>query len=184
MLLAPLSAGFQSLPHSPQTNRALLVLIPSGWACVRSRTPWVSPASFPVRLGVSSAGTATPTGVCSQRFEALFLGLEPWVVWSVSLPRCSSWFICSLMWDCLVHQLRPHPPAAALPGIFSAQLPVPAPPTGLGECFFLNSFVVGLPYSSIFWPFWLCFVLKFVVVLLMVVQGGTVCLPVLPSWLT
>ena len=25
--------------------------------------------------------------------------LEPWVVWSVSLPSCSSWFICTQIWD-------------------------------------------------------------------------------------
>ena len=42
--------------------------------------------------------------------------------------------------------------------------------------------VVGLPYSSIFWQFWLFFVFKFVVVLLFVVQGGTVCLPTPPSY--
>ena len=34
------------------------------------------------------------------------------------------------------------------------QLPLSAPPTGMDECFFLNSSVVGLPYSSIFWQFW------------------------------
>ena len=34
-------------------------------------------------------------------------------------------------------------------------LPVSAPPTGLGECFFFNSLVTRLPYSSIFCQFWL-----------------------------
>ena len=55
------------------------------------------------------------------------------------------------------------------------------PPTGLDECFFFNSLVVGLPYSSIFCQFWLFFVFKFVI-LLLVVGGGTVCLPTPPSW--
>ena len=55
-------------------------------------------------------------------------------------------------------------------------------PTGLDECFFFNSLVVRLPYSSIFCQFWLFFVFKFVVVLLLVVRGGTVCLPTPPSW--
>ena len=41
--------------------------------------------------------------------------------------------------------------------------PVFAPPTSLDECFFFNSLVVGLLYSSIFWQFWLFFVFKFVV---------------------
>ena len=45
---------------------------PSGWVCVCSRTLWVSPTSSPVRLGVSPSAASTPTGVCSQWFEALF----------------------------------------------------------------------------------------------------------------
>ena len=35
-----------------------------------------------------------------------------------------------------------------------------APPTGVGECFFFISLVVGLPCSSIFCQFWLFFVFK------------------------
>ena len=60
-------------------------------------------------------------------------------------------------------------PVATLLRVLSAQLPVSAPPAGLDQCFFFNSLVVGLPYSSIFWQFWLFFVFKFVVVLLLVV---------------
>ena len=45
---------------------------PSGWACACSRPPWVSPMTSFVRLGVSPAATPTPTGVFTQRFEALF----------------------------------------------------------------------------------------------------------------
>ena len=40
------------------------------------------------------------------------------------------------------------------------QLPVSTPPTGLDECFFFISLVVGLPYSSIFCQFWLFFVFE------------------------
>ena len=54
------------------------------------------------------------------------------------------------------------PAAATLPQA-SSLLP------SLDECFFFNSLVVGLPYSLIFWQFWLFFVFKFVVVLLLVV---------------
>ena len=61
------------------------------------------------------------------------------------------------------------------------RLPVSAPPTGLDECFF-NFLVLRHPYSVIFWQFWLSFVFKFVV-LLLVVWGGTVYLPMPPSWL-
>ena len=63
----------------------------------------------------------------------------------------------------------PRPSAAALLCVLSTQLPISAPPTSLDECFFFNSLVVGLPYSLIFWQFWLFFVFKFVVVLLLVV---------------
>ena len=73
MLLAQLSAGFQSLPLLPTANWALLVLIP-GWVCVCvcSRPPWVFPMNSPVSLGVYPAAASTPTGVFSQRFEVLF----------------------------------------------------------------------------------------------------------------
>ena len=46
------------------------------------------------------------------------------------------------------------------------------PRTSLNQSFFFNSLAVGLPYSLIFWQFWLFFVFEFVVVLLLVVQGG------------
>ena len=76
----------------------------------------------------------------------------------------------------------PGPPAATLLRVLSTRLPISAPSTGLDEYYFFNSLVVGLPYSSIFCQFWLFFVFKFVVVLLLVVRGGTVCLPTPPSW--
>ena len=137
----------------------------------------------PARLRVSPIAASNPTGVFSQRFEALF--------------PCTKTLSCEV---CLAPQLfllvylhmnvglsspqsttSPDPPAAALPRILSAQLPVSTPPAGLDECFFFNSLVVGLPYSLIFCQFWF-FVFKFVVILLLVVQGGMVCLPMPPSW--
>ena len=51
-------------------------------------------------------------------------------------------------------------PAFALPRVLSARLPISAPPTGLDECFFFTSLVVGLPYSLIFCQFWLFLVFK------------------------
>ena len=44
--------------------------------------------------------------------------------------------------------------------VLSTLVPVSAPPTGLDECSFFNSLVVGVPYSSIFCQFWLFFVFK------------------------
>ena len=105
-----------------------------------------------------------------------FPTLEPWVARSVPLPSCSFQFIHTQMWDHTVLQLPPCC-VSSLP-----QLPVSAPPTGLDECFFFNSLIVRLPYSSIFCQFWLVFIFKFVVVLLLVVRGGTVYLPIPPFW--
>ena len=155
-----------------------------GWVCVHSRTLLVSPMNFPMRLGVSPTAW-TPTGVFNQRFEGLFPLLEPWVARSAWFPSCSSWFICTWMWDHLLHQ--PQPPLLWSTSRCLAAGPLqPAahlrPSHQSGWCFLFNSLVVGLPYSLTFCQFWLFFVFKFVVVLLLVVWGGTVCLPMPSSW--
>ena len=103
---------------------------------------------------------------------------------TVCLPSCSSRFICTRMWDrCSTSHCLPQsgPPAASLSRVLSTQLPIFTSPTSLDECFFFNSLVVGLPYSSIFWQFQY-FACKFVVVLPLVVRGGTMCLPMPPSF--
>ena len=63
-----------SIFHSDTHNQTgpLWCWFPSGWACARSRPPWVSPTISPVRLGVSPATAPTPTGIFNQRFEASF----------------------------------------------------------------------------------------------------------------
>ena len=101
-----------------------------------------------------------------------FPELKPWAGQSVSIPSCSSQFICLQMWDhplCQRLLTCPGSPATALLQVLSCRLPISTPPTGLDECFFFNCLVVRLPYSSIFSQFWLFFVFKFVVVLLLVV---------------
>ena len=65
---------------------------------------------------------------------------------------------------------------------FPPWLPISSPPSGLDKCVFFNSLVVGLPFSSILWQFWLFFVLKFVILILLVVQVGKVNLPMPPFW--
>ena len=169
-------------PCYPQSNWALLVLILGGWVCVCSRTLCISRTNSPVRLGVSLT-TVIPTDVFNQRL----------------------WGFISPHWDPglhhLSHSLVVHPSLSAqecgtaqskipcLTGFSSRHLamsplhlvPISTPPSGLDEYFFFNSLVVGLLYSSIFWQLWLSFVFKFVVVLL-VVRGGTVYLPMPPSW--
>ena len=63
-----------SILHSATHNQTgpLWCCLPSGWACACPRPLWVSPTASPVRLGVSPAAAPTPTGVFSQRSEALF----------------------------------------------------------------------------------------------------------------
>ena len=60
---------------------------------------------------------------------------------------------------------------------------MPAPPTSLNECFFFIFLVVELSYDLIFWQFWLFFVFKLIVFLLLVVGGIEVYLPMPPYWL-
>ena len=106
-----------------------------------------------------------------------FTVLEPWVVRSVSLPLFLRVYPHSNVEpQPLSHP--PGPPATALPPVLST----PSSTPGLVEGFFFSSLIVGLPYHSIFWQFWLFFVFKFVVVLLLAVGGGKVYLPTPPSW--
>ena len=114
----------------------------------------------------------------------LCANMGPW-----GLPATTLWDLLAAAWPALLHSLPPPqsatslgPPAAALPQILSTQAAYLSPPTGLDECFFFNSLVVGLPYNLIFCQFWLFFIFKFVVFFLLVVRGGTVCLPIPSSW--
>ena len=155
------------------------------WACVHSRTLWVSPANSPVRLGVSPAAASTPTGVFNQWFEALFpcagaLGCAVCLV-----PSCSSRRMCMQMWDPQVHQL---PPCRAHQLLLAGQLQLCPPcstichlagspshhlalsPLCLAAClrpsyrsgwmFLLLSLWLSDFHSLIFWQFWLFFVFK------------------------
>ena len=109
-----------------------------------------------------------------------FPALEPWVVWSASLPppflpvylwanvgpqglpATTLWGLLAAAWPAPFHNpparwVHQTPPCRTS---FPPQLPVSAPPMGLDECFFFISLVVGLPYSLIFCQFWLSFVFK------------------------
>ena len=79
---------------------------------------------------------------------------------------------------CLFHHHHQHHTAS--PSL-SAHLCDSAPPTHVGECGFFKSLLVGLPYSSIFWQFWMLF-WDLVVILSMVAQGGQAHLPMPSSW--
>ena len=121
--------------------------------------------------GSFSAATSTPTGIFNQWFGALFpqagtLGcavcfsppLSLWVylytnvgprgLLAITLPAPFVPQSASLWVQPHCHESRP------------PWLPVSDPPTGLDECFFFNSLVVGLLCGSIFCQFWLFFVFK------------------------
>ena len=80
--------------------------------------------------------------------------MDPWVLRSLSLTCCTSQYICREKWEHLDHQWWPcH--------VYSlSQLSICAAPTSLVDCCFLNSLVVRLPFTSIFWHFWLIFVFQ------------------------
>ena len=133
---------------------------PSEWACAHCRPLWVPPTNSPVRLGVSPADASTSTGVFNHRFETLFpragaLGCTVCFAPPLFLPvyLCVNVGLQGLL-------------AAVWPALFIPQsasppwLPISAPPTSLGECFFFISLIVRLPYSSISCQFWLFFVFK------------------------
>ena len=168
--LAQLLVGFHSLPPLPTSK-----LSPSGadsWVgvvCACSRTLWVSPTNSPLILGVSPAATTLQVFIVSG-FEAFFS-----LTGTLGCMVCLAPQLFLLVYPPTNVGLL-SPPAAALSHVLSA------PSTGLNECFFLTSLVVGLPYNLIFWQFCLFFVFKFVVVCLLVVQGGTDYLPMPLSW--
>ena len=110
----------------------------SGWACAHSRPLWVSSTNSPVRLGVSPAAASTPTGVSSQRFEALFP--------SVGTLGCAVFHRVHQLLSCRESSLPSCPSSPLLPVWMNVS--------------FLSFLVVGFPYSSIFCQFWLFFVFK------------------------
>ena len=136
------------------------------------------------RLALSLT-TTTVTGFYCQRFWGFIcIVLEPWVhglfhfpVVPPSLSSCecetAQYTNCCLEYQvcqpllCLISSLP--------------WLPISTPPTSHDECFFFNSLVVGLPYSSIFWQFWVFFFL-IGCFLLLIGQGGETYLSMPPSW--
>ena len=111
--------------------------------------------------------------------------LEPWVERSVLLPCCSSWFICTWMWDCPVCKPSSHLVCQPLPSHKSSPPRCPSPSL-LPVWMNVSSLTPWLSdfYTVQFSGSSCCFfVFKFVVILLLVVQGGKVYLPMHPSWL-
>ena len=78
------------------------------------------------------------------------------------LPATTLWGLLAAAWPAPFHNPPPRwvrqPPLCRKSS--PPRLPVSSPPTGLDECFFFISLVVGLPYGSIFCQCWLFFVFK------------------------
>ena len=166
----PASSHF---PPYPKANWALLVLI-TGWVGLYILGPVESLQWTLLWYWQFSVPLKPPQVFTTRGFEALFpcAGTLGWVV-------CLTPQLFLLVYPYVnvgLPHLRPCQ-ESSLPGLH-----VSNPPTSLDECFVFNSLVVGPPYSSIFWQFWLFFVLKFIVVLLLVVQGSKAYLPMPPSW--
>ena len=189
MALALLSAGFQSLPLLPtskvgpfgadsQVGGLVYILGPCG---SRQRTllcsweflllPQPLRVFFIQRLEALFPDTVTlGCTVClaHQLFLLVYLHMN------VGLPSLLAATLPTLVCQLPFHPLHRPPPCPILqlpPCLESSlpQLPVSAPSTGLDESFSFNSLVLRLPCSLIFWQFWLIFVFKFVVYLLLVV---------------
>ena len=188
-----LLSSWQAFSHFfwyPQENWALLVQILRWVGLCSSRTRWVSPMNSPVKLGVS-ATTSIPQVFSVRGFISLCLFPKPWRTLGFAVCLTPQLFLLAYL-HTNVGQPVP-PPTASLPLVLLQPapchessppwLPISTPPTSMDEYFFFNSLAVGCPYSLIFWQFWLYFVFKFVVVLLLVVWGGKVYLYMSPSWL-
>ena len=161
------------------------MLRPSVWACVGCRTLWVSPGNSPVRLGVSPTASSTPTGVFNQWFEALF-------------PRPGA-LCCAVCYQiCQLLPCLPHSTTHCLLGSVSHCLacpgfqPLPCCESSPSGCLSPPLLLVWMNVSSLT-PWLLDFhTVRFSVssgcfLFLnccpsLVVRGGTVCLPMPPSW--
>ena len=171
LALAPLSV---TSPATYKQIEPFWCLFPGGWTCVYFRTLGVSPTNSTMRLAVSPSNTNT-TGFYSQRFWGFsFLPWNPGLCGlshSPVVPLSLSTLECGTTWSASRH-LAAHPLCPSCPSL-------PFLPVWMNV---FNSLGVGLPYSSIFWQFWLFFVLKFVVVFLLFVQGSKAYLSMPPSW--
>ena len=146
--------AFSHFHHYPQSNRALLVLIPRWVVCVRSRNLWISLTSSPVRLGVSSTATSTPTGVFNLWFEALFPQAG-----ALGCMLCC--WVCQLV-SCWPAAVLPTPVLQPPPCCDSSLPGCPSPPFLLVwvSVSSLSPWLLDFHTVRFFCHFWLLFVFK------------------------
>ena len=198
-----------SVFHSATHNQTgpLWCWFPGGWACACLRPLWISPTTSPVRLGVSPAAAPTPPAVFNQRFEVLFpcagaLGyavcFAPRRLSGLSVRKCGARRV--------VPAALPAPFSATLSlaisayllergatGSASGQTACPACPTlsqsrsHHGHGSHLRPGCPSPPllpvWMNVYFLFsWCWSPLLFDSLSVLVVRGGAVCLPTLPSW--
>ena len=166
-------------------------------------------ATSPVRLRVSPAAAPTPTGIFNQRFESLFpTTLEPWVTWSASLPAIPpglSMRECGALGSATRNSACPvlrHSESGLLSlsvckcraaGSASGQTACPVRPTlhqSWSRHGLASPLLPGCPsppllpvsmYVYFLFP-WCRTSLPLDILSVLVVRGGTGCLPTPPSW--
>ena len=103
MPLAELSMDFQSFPPLPTSK-----LGPSGTDSQVGGVAYVGLSEeISCESGSFSCFLNPHRFFQSEVLRLSFPALEPWVAWSVSIPSCSSQFICTQMWDHQLSQLLP-----------------------------------------------------------------------------
>ena len=169
-----------SVFHSATHNQTgpLWCWFPSGWACAHSRPLWVSPTTSPVRLGVSPAAAPTPTAVFNQRFEVLFpcagargyaVCFAPRCLSGLSVRECGAAGSASARTACsgcpaLCQSRSRHSHASPL----CPSCPcLPLLPVWMNVYFLFPWCRTPLPFDFLS---------------VLVVRGGSVCLPAPPSW--
>ena len=186
---------FSHFPHYPQSNWALLVLLPRWMGLCTFWDPIGLSNKLCCEAGVSPAGSSTFTGDFNHRFEALF----PWAGTLGCMIRLAPQLFLPVYLHTNVGP--PSPRSTALPGLPAAALPtlvlqpLPCHESSLSGCLSPPLLPIWMNVSSLtpwlsdfhtvrfFCQFWLFLVFKFAVVFLLFVRGGTVCLPTPPSWL-
>ena len=156
---------------------------PSVWVCVRSRPLWISPMNSPVRLEFLPLLPQSPQVFSVRGLRLYFLKLELWVARSVTWSTSC----------CLAGQLQLCPPHSTIHHLtesashcLAASTLRPAahlcPSYRSGWMFLL--YLLCCQTSIQFNCLSVLVVFRFLtVVVLLVVRGGTVCLPTPPSWL-
>ena len=154
--------SFSHFPHSPQANCALQMLpwcwFPGTWACACLGPR--GPLQWTILWDSQFLPPPKPNRFLQPEvFRLYFL--------STGTLGCMVYLAPQLFLPVYLHANvgAPAPPTTTLPALVLQVLPcleyslpglpLSTPPTGLDECFFFNSFIVRLPYSSIFWQFWL-----------------------------